>query len=314
MRRMYGVSVLILIVFGIMASGCLGNDNSRLVTPSVGYKSVEYNDVDYGFAFKSGGQSVPKYDGGTTDESYDTIVEEVEEVRDVGKAGDAGDIGKSVFRKVITTADLSLEVDDASDAVDEIINITQNAGGFVSRSSLYNNYHGESTGKEGYVTIRIPQSGFTSVMDEIGTLGSVTSKSISGRDVTEEFIDLSARLDNFERHELRLLEILNMTTTVDEVLDVERELGRIRGDIESLTGRLNYLNDQVDLSTINVHVSEPRFITHSWGLRDALLSSVNGFISTVNGLIVFIGYALPIVVFVTVGGGVIIFIRNRVRK
>ncbi|MGP8319857.1 MAG: DUF4349 domain-containing protein [Methanosarcinaceae archaeon] len=308
MRGMYGVSVLILVVFGIMASGCLGGDNSRLVAPSVGY-----NDVDYGFAFKSGGQSVPQYKGGTTDE-LNAMVEEVEKDGEVRDVGEVKDVGESVFRKVITTADLSLEVDDASDILDEIINITQNAGGFVSRSSLYNNNYGESTGKAGYVTIRIPQSGFTSVMDKIGTLGSVTSKSISGRDVTEEFIDLSARLENLERHELRLLEILNMTTTVDEVLDVERELGRIRGDIESLTGRLNYLNDQVGLSTINVHVSEPRPIAHSWGLRDALLNSVNGFISTVNGLIVFIGYALPVVVFVTVSGFVIIFIRNRVRR
>ena len=73
-------------------------------------------------------------------------------------------------------------------------------------------------------------------MDEIEAIGAVTSKSISGRDVTEEFVDLSARLGNLERQELRLLDILNMTTTVDEVLDVERELGRIRGEIESLTG------------------------------------------------------------------------------
>ena len=73
-------------------------------------------------------------------------------------------------------------------------------------------------------------------MDDIEAIGAVTSKSISGRDVTEEFVDLSARLGNLERQELRLLDILNMTTTVDEVLDVERELGRIRGEIESLTG------------------------------------------------------------------------------
>ncbi|MGP8322095.1 MAG: DUF4349 domain-containing protein [Methanosarcinaceae archaeon] len=302
MRRMYCIFVLIIVMIGIMASGCLGGDSSRLVTPS-----AIHNDADYGLniGFKSGGQSASTYEDETMGESYGGMIEENEKV---------GDVGKSVSRKVITTADLSLEVDDASVAVDKIINITQNAGGFVSRSSVYNNYYGGSTGKAGYVTIRIPQSGFTPVMDEIGAIGSVTSKSISGRDVTEEFIDLSARLGNLEMQELRLLEILNMTTTVEEVLDVERELGRIRGEIESLTGRLNYLDDQVDLSTIDVHVIEPRPITHSWGLRDALSGSVNGFISTVNGLIVFIGYVLPLVVFVTVTGGAIIFIRNRIGR
>ncbi|HJH32288.1 MAG TPA: DUF4349 domain-containing protein [Methanosarcinaceae archaeon] len=288
MKRMYGVFVFILIVFAILAPGCLSLETG-------GQAQYANDNVEYGAALKSQAYSLEDT-GGIVSDSSDEIVEE------------------SISRKVITTADLSLDVDDASIAVDMVINITQDAGGFVSSSSVYNNYYGEGTGKAGYVTIRIPQSGFTPVMDEIGMLGSVTSKSISGRDVTEEYTDLSARLGNLERQELRLLEILNMTTTVDEVLDVERELGRIRGEIESLTGRLNYLNDQVDLSTINVRVSEPRPITHSWGLRNAILDSVNGFISTVNGLIVFIGYVLPILIFVTVSGGVIIFIRNRVRK
>jgi hypothetical protein len=276
MRRTYGVLILILIsiVLGILASGCVSQETGGRT------QYIGSDDVEYGAALKSQAYSLENT-GGIVSDSSDEMVEESE------------------LRKVITTADLAIDVDDAS---------------FVSSSSVYDNYYGESTGKAGYVTVRIPQSGFISVMDEIKAIGAVTSKSISGRDVTEEFVDLSARLGNLERQELRLLEILNMTTTVDEVLDVERELGRVRGEIESLTGRLNYLNDRVDLSTINVRVSEPRPITHSWGLRDALSDSVNGFIFTVNALIVLIGYVLPILIFVTVSGGVIIFIRNRVRR
>ena len=293
MKRTYGVFVLFLIlisiVLGILASGCVNLKTGGQA------QYAGYDDVEYGGALKGQAYSLENT-GGIVSDSSDEMA------------------GESELRKVITTADLAIKVDDASVAVDEIINITQDAGGFVSSSSVYDNYYGESTGKEGYVTIRIPQSGFTSVMDDIEAIGAVTSKSISGKDVTEEFVDLNARLGNLERQELRLLEILNMTTTVDEVLDVERELGRIRGEIESLTGRLNYLNDRVDLSTINVRVSEPRPITHSWSLQNALSNSINGFISTVNGLIVFIGYVLPILIFVTVSGGVIIFIRNRVRR
>ena len=292
MRRAYQLFVLLLIMFAVLSAGCLSQQKSAMQTKTPGISGGEYF-VEDNVALKS----------------------ELESSYDAGFSKDSDEAGETtVIRKVITTGDLAIEVDDASAAVDEIISITQVAGGFVSSSSVYDNYYGESTGKAGYVTIRIPQSGFTSVMGEIEALGTVTSKSISGRDVTEEYVDLSARLGNLERQELRLLEILNMTTTVDEVLDVERELGRVRGEIESLTGRLNYLNDRVDLSTINVRVSEPRPITHSWGLRDALSDSVNGFISTVNALIVLIGYVLPILIFVTVSGGVIIFIRNRVRR
>ncbi len=292
MRRAYQLFVLLLIMFAVLSAGCLSQQKSAMQTKTPGISGEEYF-VEDNVALKS----------------------ELESSYDAGFSKDSDEAGETtVIRKVITTGDLAIEVDDASAAVDEIISITQDACGFVSSSSVYDNYYGGSTGKAGYITIRIPQSGFTSVMGEIEALGTVTSKSISGRDVTEEYVDLSARLGNLERQELRLLEILNMTTTVDEVLDVERELGRVRGEIESLTGRLNYLNDRVDLSTINVRVSEPRPITHSWGLRDALSDSVNGFISTVNALIVLIGYVLPILIFVTVSGGVIIFIRNRVRR
>ncbi len=292
MRRAYQLFVLLLIMFAVLSAGCLSQQKSAMQTKTPGISGGEYF-VEDNVALKS----------------------ELESSYDAGFSKDSDEAGETtVIRKVITTGDLAIEVDDASAAVDEIISITQAAGGFVSSSSVYDNYYGENTGKAGYVTVRIPQSGFTLVMGEIEALGTVTSKSISGRDVTEEYVDLSARLGNLERQELRLLEILNMTTTVDEVLDVERELGRVRGEIESLTGRLNYLNDRVDLSTINVRVSEPRPITHSWGLRDALSDSVNGFISTVNALIVLIGYVLPILIFVTVSGGVIIFIRNRVRR
>jgi predicted nucleic acid-binding Zn-ribbon protein len=142
----------------------------------------------------------------------------------------------------------------------------------------------------------------------------VTSKSVSAQDVTEEYIDVSARLDNLERQEARLQEILNMTETVEDVLAVEKELERVRGEIESLTGRLNYLDDRIDFSTINIRVTEPRPITHSWGIRDALSESVNGFISMVNALIILVGYLLPLVIVLIFFGGAGVLIRRRLRR
>ncbi|HJH28957.1 MAG TPA: DUF4349 domain-containing protein [Methanosarcinaceae archaeon] len=290
MRRTYSVFVLIFLVFGILASGCLVGSDKSAQTKSVAYDTA----IPERILYES--ESAYATEAGFSDNSYDELVEDSE----------------SVERKVISTADISIKVDDAAAAIDEIISITQEVGGFVSSSSVYNSYY-EGDQKEGYATIRVPKDGFISVIGEIEMLGEVTSKSISGRDVTEEYIDLSARLENLERQEERLVEILNMTTTVEEVLDVEWELGRVRGEIESMTGRLKYLDDKVDFSTITVSVSEPRPITQSWGLRDALSDSVNGFISSVAGLIVFVGYTLPIVIFLTVIVGGILFIRAKIR-
>lgn len=291
MRQTYSVFVLIFLVFGILASGCLGAREESVQTQSVAYDTVKSEPALY--------ESEGAYpaEAGFSKNSYDGEVEDSD----------------SVERKVISTADISIKVDDAAAAIDEIIKITQAAGGFVSSSSVYDSYYGEGDQKEGYATIRVPKDGFTSVIGEIEALGEVTSKTISGRDVTEEYIDLSARLGNLERQEERLVEILDMATTVEEVLDVEWELGRVRGEIESMTGRLKYLDDKVDFSTITVSVSEPRPITQSWGIRDALSESVAGFISSVAGLIVFIGYTLPIVIFITVIAVGILFIRAKIR-
>ncbi|MDA0524070.1 DUF4349 domain-containing protein [Methanococcoides alaskense] len=217
----------------------------------------------------------------------------------------------SVTRKVITTSSVSIEVKNTPEALDDISDIADEFDGYVSSSSVYTRY-GDDEGMYGYITIRVPSSELDKVLDTMGDLGKVTSESTTASDVTEEYIDVSARLSNLEKQETRLGEILEMSTTVEEVLSVEKELGRVRGEIESLTGRLNYLNDRIDLATINVDVSEPRNITHSWGLRDALSDSVRGFIGSVNGIIVFIGVAIPIVIFVSIVGVMLILLKRRV--
>jgi hypothetical protein len=220
----------------------------------------------------------------------------------------------SVDRKTITTVDMTIQVSDAADGVDEISNMAVASGGYVSSSSIRDSYYDSHEGKEGYITVRVPESEYSSFLENVGELGEVTRESVSAQDVTEEYIDVSARLDNLERQEARLQEILNMTETVEDVLAVEKELERVRGEIESLTGRLNYLDDRIEFSTINIRVTEPRPITRSWGIRDAISESVNGFISMVNALIILVGYLLPLVIVLIFFGGAGLLIRRRLRR
>lgn len=279
MKRTYQILIMLLLFAGVVAAGCLAQDSNMELTQ------------------ESGSRLAPDM---IFDEEFDAD-------------SFAGSEGSETSGKIIMTADLSLEVDDASMAVDNITKIAQGSGGFVSSSSVYDVSYDGNSRKEGTITIRVPSSGFNSILDDIEMLGTLRSKTTSGRDVTEEYIDLSTRLSNLEKQEERLLEVLEMAVTVDEVLSVEKELERVRGEIESLTGRLNYLEDRVEFSTITVRVTEPSPISQSFGLRDALSESVRGFISSVNALIVFIGYALPIVIFVTVVGGILILIKRKVR-
>ncbi|UGV40697.1 DUF4349 domain-containing protein [Methanococcoides orientis] len=289
MKRTYPLLFIFLLTC-VIAAGCLSTDSNTQYAPQ---------EESFSFGNKMAELSADEAWYDSDDRSFN--------VADSGES-----TGSSITRKVITTSDVSLEVKDAPEAVDSIGNIALEYDGYVSSSSVYDTYYGDSESMSGYITIRVPTAEHDTVLDRIEALGKVTSKSTSGVDVTEEYIDVEARLSNMEKQEQRLQEILEMATTVEEVLEVEKELGRVRGEIESLTGRLNYLNDRIDFSTISVSVSEPRNITHSWGLRDALSDSVRGFIASVNGIIIFIGIALPILIFVTIVGSAAIFVKRRV--
>ncbi|MEE8402802.1 MAG: DUF4349 domain-containing protein [Candidatus Hydrothermarchaeaceae archaeon] len=204
-------------------------------------------------------------------------------------------------RKIIKTARLNIEVQDFEAAAGEVERLAQASEGFVSNS---NSYVTDTGHRRGTVTIRVPAEGFLNAVEEIKKLGKVKSTSSSGQDMTEEYIDLDARLRTLEKQEGRLLEILENASTVEDLLKVEEHLGRVRGEIERITGRLRYLDNMVDLSTITVDMFEPEPITHSWGFRESISSSVKGFIGTTNFLIVFAGNVMPAVILLVLLFGV----------
>jgi len=193
-------------------------------------------------------------------------------------------------RKVITTTNIRLEIKELENRLDTIASIAYKYDGFVSNSyvNAYDEY------KTGSITIRVPSVKHDVSVKEITDLGKVKSKSTSGRDVTEEYIDLNSRLRNLNREEERLLEILKKAEEVKDFLDVEKELARVRGEIELLTGRKKYLDDRIEYSTIVVELKEPAPVTYDWGIRETLISAIEGFFETITSLIILFGYLLPI--------------------
>ena len=214
-------------------------------------------------------------------------------------------------RNIIQMASLNIEVEHFQSSFDAVMDIVERYNGFISNSHM----HVTGTGrKEGRITIRVSTDMFLACITEIEHVGTVKSKHISGEDVTEEYIDLNARLNNSGRQERRLREILDMANNTKEVIEVERDLWRVRGEIERLTGRMKYLENRVELATIHVSLNEPEPITHSWGIRDALRSAFGGFVSVIRGLIIFAGYALPLLILVCIGWLVKSKLIPRLRK
>ena len=162
------------------------------------------------------------------------------------------------------------------------------------------------------LTIRVPSAKFDSLVEDIAHVAyKVDSKNVNLNDVTEEFIDIEARLKTKKEVEQRYLEILGKAQTVQDILLVEQQLGIVREEIEAKEGRLKYLQSQVSMSTLTLEIhqdftSKPgfKFFTK---LADALKGGWKGFLNVVVGLI----YIWPLILAVAIA---IIWIFRRRRK
>jgi hypothetical protein len=184
-------------------------------------------------------------------------------------------------RSVIRTARLALEVDHYDAGVRRLLDIAEGAGGFIADSS-----YGEVDGRpQGEFTLRVPAGQFAAAVKQAEAIGTVRQRQIGAQDVTEEFVDLEARRRNLERHEHQLLSFMDRATKVADLLAIEQELSRVRGQIEQIAGRLRYLSHNVEMASIAVTVSERAKTQGFWDLRDTLGKTQHAFLAAVKQLL-----------------------------
>jgi len=183
---------------------------------------------------------------------------------------------------------------------------------------LQGDVSGISTSREGgrkigAMTVRVPQEDFYNAIEAIENLGKAERKDVKGEDVTEEYVDLSARLSNLQKQEQRLTEILAMATTVEDVLKVESELNKVRLQIEQTTGKIQYVENRVELATITVLLGEsPPLIAVpdiNWGRP--IEAGLWGLFMVPQGLIAISIVAAP---FIAIGTPIYYFYRKRLTQ
>jgi hypothetical protein len=158
-------------------------------------------------------------------------------------------------RLVVKTGNLAILVKDTLVAVKEVRGLAEGLGGFVLSSRTWYVDMAEER-VAGEVTIKVPVDKFEEAMSQVRNLAlKVTSEQSSGRDVTEEYTDLQSRLTNLEVAEAQLQELMKRAGKVTEILEVQRELTRVRGNIEQTKGRMKYLEETAAMSTITVSVA-----------------------------------------------------------
>lgn len=166
----------------------------------------------------------------------------------------AGDTAAEVDQKIIKTGYLALIVGSVNESVTSITALATGKGGFVQNSSV--TQRADET-YYGSITVRVPSSEFETAMTDIKASANVVeTESVTGQDVTEEYTDLEAQLRNARAQEVEYLEILERAEKIEDILLVQQYLSSVRSQIESLQGRINYLENITSYSTISVSLSE----------------------------------------------------------
>lgn len=221
----------------------------------------------------------------------------------------AGAVGASltlseptIAPRVVRTAQVGLRAGHGrvGAVVERIQALAQGFGGYVSSSQTTS-----FGGRSGQVVLRVPSARFTAALQAVERLGVVRDQSVTGEDVTTQFVDLNARLVNARAQRAVLLGLMARATTIAGSITVEDHLQQVELRIEELTGELRYLGNRTALATITVEVSEahPPVAGHASTLTRAFQRSWQAVQSVVGALIVAAGAALPPLVLVLIGYG-----------
>ena len=197
---------------------------------------------------------------------------------------------------VIRTGQAFIEVNKVDSAIPKIRLLASQMGGYITNSSISG---GRDQVRQATFELKIPAPRYDQAVGSLSTIGKVETVNSTAQDVGEEFVDVTARVTNSRRLEERLISLLaNRTGKLDEVLRVERELARVREEIERYEGRLRYLSARVAMSTLTITVHEPApILGNSPGqnpIAAALRRAWKNFIALIAGTIAALGVVIPL--------------------
>ena len=207
--------------------------------------------------------------------------------------------------QIVQTSSLRLTVRRGrfDETVDEARSIAAGLGGFVVSSSA-------SQGRaerlvRGTLVLRIPAKNYAEAMKSLAGLGLVEGRHENGQDVSQEYVDLRARIRQLQAVESQLLELLDRTDTVGEALAVQQQLGQVQLDLEQGRGRLEYLDDQVAFSTISLDLHErvlpvPKSDGGRFGIVEAWSKAADGFLAVLGWTFVVLATAAPLVLILAI--------------
>lgn len=214
---------------------------------------------------------------------------------------------KTTNRMVIYNADLSLEVKDFKKSQKKIEDLVSKMAGYIVASQIYDSEEGRM---EGSLTARIPQKNFQSFLDQAEELSvKVHTRNVTGQDVTEEYVDLEARLKSKEVVEERLLAFMKEAKETKDLLQISEDLAGVQEEIESIKGRMKYLENQTSMSTVTLTLFENKVEIpglekeelNTWDkTKKQFMDSLNFLLAAISGIFVFLIGNSPILILLIV--------------
>ncbi|WP_044893926.1 DUF4349 domain-containing protein [Bacillus alveayuensis] len=224
-------------------------------------------------------------------------------------------------RMVIYHAEIRMEVKEFQKIQQTIEQLVQNQGGYIVQANVYES---EDHRLEGTVTTRIPQDKFQTFLGQLEKLAiKVHSRNVTGKDVTEEFVDLESRLKAKQAVEERLYQLLKEAKDTKDLLAISNDLAKVQEEIEQIKGRMKYLQNQSALSTVTIYLVENKVVIpdlenkklNTWEkTKKQFMSSINLLLSMFSSLIVFIIGNLPVLFVFIILIGLLIFFGKRIVK
>ncbi|TVX81748.1 DUF4349 domain-containing protein [Peribacillus simplex] len=221
-------------------------------------------------------------------------------------------------RKIIHQAQLELKVKNLEKAQIKIENKVAEYGGYVVESNVYRE---DEELVEGTITVRVPEAHFQDFLaDSEGESSEVVGRNVTGQDVTEQYVDLKARLKSKRAVEERLLAFMKDAEKTEDLLKISSDLAVVQEEIEQLTGQMKYLENQTSYSTVTITLSQDRIVVpgidnkelNTWErTKKQLATSANLLLKAGSGIIVFIIGNLPILIILGGAGAVVHWVIKR---
>ena len=229
------------------------------------------------------------------------------------KADSGSDMPEENPEKIIYSADATVETTAFDESIAALQELIASNGGFIESSSVngsnyYDSARGRVSRRSATYTLRIPSDKFSALMTSLSTLGNVPYTYTYTENVTAQYYDVQARLTAYQAQETRLLEMMELAETVEDIITIEDKLTDVRYRIDSLQSSLNNWDRRVDYSTLNLTVQEvqvytPETVTKvSYGQRlwNAFTGALTGTGEFFKDLLVFLVSALPTLVILAV--------------